>query len=83
MSPIPRLKIIMQIMGKRSRKKANVKVIPSMMQKMKNTMSVSPKFIREDTFLEKRKRYFGTFILVKIAELVSREPIPPLVESVK
>ena len=52
-------------------------------QKIKNTASVSPKLISEDILREKRKRYFGTLILVKIAALPRSEPIPPLVESLK
>ena len=54
-----------------------------MMQKMKNTQRVSPKLISEETFLEKRKRYFGTFIFVKIPAFARREPMPPFVESLK
>jgi hypothetical protein len=53
------------------------------MQKMKNTARVRPKLISEDTFLENRNRYFGTFIFVKIAEFAIRLPIPPPVASEK
>ena len=83
MSPIPKLNIIMQKIGTNKRRKAGVKVIVSIMQKMKKTISVSAKFISEETFREKRKRYFGTFIFVKISAFPRREPIPPFVESEK
>jgi hypothetical protein len=39
--------------------------------------------IREEIFLEKRKRYFGTLILVNIEAFDKREDIPPLVASLK
>ena len=64
-------------------KKHHAKLIPSIMQKMKNTIKVSPKLISDDTFLEKRKRYFGTLIFPNISALARSEPIPPLVESEK
>jgi hypothetical protein len=64
-------------------KNAKVKVTPSMMQKMKNTLSVSPKLMREETFFEKRKRCFGIFIFVNISALARRDPIPLLVDSLK
>ena len=80
---MPMLKIIRQRIGINRAKKENEKAIPSMIQKTKNTTSVKPKLISAETFLEKRKRYFGTLILVIIPEFASNEPIPPFVESVK
>ena len=70
-------------MGNISIKKHHENVIPSMMQKMKNMIRVRPKFIREETFFENRKRYLGTFTFVNIPEFPRRDPIPTLVESEK
>ena len=70
-------------MGTTSIKNAHVKVTPSIMQKMKNTARVSPKFMSEETFFENKKRYFGTFIFVKMLAFARSDPIPPFVESVK
>ena len=70
-------------MGIISIKKRGVKAMPSMIQKMRNTRNVSPKLISEEIFLENRKRYFGTFILVNIDAFERREDIPPLVASLK
>ena len=70
-------------MGNIKRKNENENVMPSMIQNKKKTTSVMPKLMIEDTFFEKRKRYLGTFIFVKMEELASKEPIPPLVESEK
>ena len=53
------------------------------MQKRMNTTKVRAKLISEETLREKRKRYFGILILVKIAELESSEVIPPLDASLK
>ena len=72
-----------QRIGKTKSKNAQVNVIPSIMQKTNKIARVIPKFISEETFLENRKRYLGTFTFVKIPALPRREPIPPLVESVK
>ena len=47
----------------------------------KKIKRVSPKLIRDDTFLEKRNRYLGTLILLKIAALLIREFIPLVVDS--
>ena len=74
---------IRQRIGIMSIKKHQEKVIPSIMQNIRNITKVSPKLISDETFFEKRKRNFGTFIFVKIAELARREPMPPFVESVK
>lgn len=60
-----------------------MKVTPSIMQKMKKTTKVKAKLISEETLREKRKRYFGIFIFVKIAEFESKEVIPPLDASLK
>ena len=43
----------------------------------------APKLISEERLREKRKRYFGTFILVNIAELLRSEDMPPLDASEK
>ena len=82
-SPIPRLNIIMQPVGYSKRKKRHVKGIPSTATKVKKIRSVSPKLIRDETFWEKRNKYLGTFTLVKIPALPTREFIPRLVASVK
>ena len=50
---------------------------------MKNTERVRPKLIREETFLENKNRYFGTFIFEKISAFASKDPIPPFVASEK
>ena len=42
-----------------------------------------PKLIKADTFLENKNKYFGTFILVKIDELLTKASMPSLVASVK
>ena len=80
---MPTLKITRQTIGTISIKKQRLNVMPSIMQKIKKTMRVRQKFIRADTFLEKRKRYFGTFTFVKIEEFASNELMPPFVESEK
>ena len=53
------------------------------MQKTINTANVNPKLIREQTFLDITKRYFGTLILEKISEFDIIEAIPPLAASEK
>ena len=77
------MKKIRHTIGIMRRKNANVNVMPSIMQKIRNTANVSPKFIREEMFLEKRKRYLGILIFVKISAFAKSEPIPPLVASEK
>ena len=70
-------------MGTISIKNKKVNVTPSIKQKRRNTRKVKPKLIREEIFLENRKRYFGTLILVNIEAFDKREDIPPLVASLK
>ena len=70
-------------MGNVKRRKRGVMLIPSSTQKTMKTPRDKPKFIRDETFLENKNKYFGTFILVKIPEFARREPIPPPVESLK
>lgn len=41
------------------------------------------KLIREETFLENRNKYFGTFTLVNISALSKRDVIPSFVDSLK
>jgi hypothetical protein len=77
------LNTTIQSIGIISIKKAHVKVTPSIMQNIRNTPSVSPKLIRDETFFENKKRYFGTLILVNIPALARSEPIPLLVDSLK
>jgi hypothetical protein len=77
------LKIIRHAIGKMSPKKLQENGTRSIMQNMRNTPKVRPKLIREVIDLEKRKRYFGTFIFENIPALPIREPMPPLVQSVK
>ena len=83
MSPIPILNTMRQIIGTISKKKLQVKVTPSKMQKMMNIRNVNPKLIRDEMFREKRKRYLGTFTFLKIDEFAKREVIPPLLASEK
>ena len=77
------LNTIMHPIGITRRKNAKVNVIPSIMQNIKKSANVSEKLISDEIFLEKRKRYFGTFTFENIAELPSKEPIPPFVASEK
>ena len=44
---------------------------------------VSRKFIRQDTFFDKRKMLLGTFIFERIPPLPAIENIPAFAESVK
>jgi hypothetical protein len=60
-----------------------VKVTPSITQKSKNTKNVNPKFIRDEIFLENKKRYFGTFIFENIDALSNSDDIPVPVASLK
>lgn len=41
------------------------------------------KLSNADTFLENKNKYLGTFILVKIEELLTNACIPSLVASIK
>ena len=75
--------MIRQRIGIIRAKNPQVNVIPSIIQKMINTTKVIVKLMRDETFLEKRKRYFGTFIFEKIIEFDISEDIPPVVASLK
>ena len=44
---------------------------------------VNIKLINDETLFESKKRYLGTFTLVKIPELSTIDDIPPLVASLK
>lgn len=79
--PIPTLKISKHIIGYISIINFQENLIPSINTKIKKTNNVSPKFIKEDTFLESKNIYLGTFILENIPELEIRELIPVLVAS--
>lgn len=80
-SPIPKLKSTRHAMGYRSSINFQVNGIPSKKTKKKKIRRVNPKLIREDTFFEKRNKYLGTFILLKIAALLIKEFIPLVVDS--
>ena len=82
-SPRPRFRSTRQAIGYSSRTKRQVNVIWSSAQNTKNTHSVRPKLMRHWTFLEKRKRYFGTLTLVKMPALPVRAVMPWLVDSLK
>lgn len=57
--------------------------MPSATTKTKKRQSDNPKLIIEDTFLENKNKYFGTFTLVNILELLSNATIPVDVDSLK
>ena len=63
--PIPKFKMIRQMMGYSSERNLMENGIPSNPTNKKNMIRVSPKLIREETFRENRNKYFGTFTLVK------------------
>ena len=75
------MKMTRQAIGYRSIRNFHVNGSPSAKTKAKKIKRVSPKLIRDDTFLEKRNRYLGTLILLKIAALLIREFIPLVVDS--
>ena len=81
--PTPRLNITRQQIGIIRVKNNQENAIPSIAQKIMKIINVRPKFMREDMFLENRNRYFGTLIFVKIPAFAKRDPIPPLVDSLK
>ena len=83
MKPTPMLKTIRQRIGNRSKKNFGVKGIPSMATNRKKIIRVSPKLIREDTFLDSRNRYLGTLTLVKMPALLIRDCMPCEVDSLK
>jgi hypothetical protein len=83
MRPMPTLKTIIQIRGYISIKYLPVMGTPSKITNMINIISVMPKLINEDTFLEKRNMYLGTFIFVNIPALSKSDDIPRLVASAK
>ena len=45
--------------------------------------NIIPKLIKADTFLENKKRYLGTLILVNMLALSNKARIPSLVDSTK
>ena len=81
--PTPKLNTIRHPTGYTSSKNFQVNGMPSIATKVKKISSVKPKLISDDTFWDSRNRYFGTFTLVKIPALPTREFIPRLVASVK
>lgn len=82
-SPQPRLKTIRQPMGYISIISFQLKFAESTNIKTKRRTKFIPKFIREDTFCDRRKIYLGTFTFEKIKELLKREIIPVEVDSLK
>ena len=82
-NPIPKLKIIKQAIGYKRKINFHVKAIPSAATNAKKMINVNPKLMRDETFCEKRNRYFGTFTLVKILAFPTKEFIPRLVASTK
>ena len=82
-SPIPVLKIIRADIGIIRQKKLHLNTIPSSMQNRIKTKNVRLKFISEETILESRKRYLGTFIFEKTSAFESRALIAPPVASLK
>ena len=81
--PTPMLKTTRQQMGYSRQINFHVKTILSSMQNTKNTPKVRPKLISVCTFLENKKRYFGTLTFVKIPALLINEVMPWLVDSLK
>ena len=75
-SPIPRLKISIHKMGNKSERKRGVNATPSIAQKTRNTIKVSPKLIRDEVIFENKNRYFGTLTFVNMLALPIRAPIP-------
>ena len=57
--------------------------IPSAITKIKKRQSDNPKLISEETFLENKNKYLGTFTFVNIPELLSKAIIPLDVDSLK
>ena len=58
--PTPKLNVIRQAIGNNSIIKCHSMGIPSTITNTKKMQSVRPKLIREETFFDIRKRYFGT-----------------------
>ena len=54
---------------------------PSMATNKKKIIKVIPKLMIAETLFEKRNKYLGTLIFVKIDAFVSKDNIPPLVCS--
>jgi hypothetical protein len=69
--------------GYNKRKNFHVNEIPSKATKTKNIISVSKKFIKDETFFDNKNKYFGTLTFVKIPAFAISELIPPLVASLK
>ena len=82
-SPTPILKTIKQAIGYSKHKNFNVNGNPSTATKAKNIINVSPKLMIEETFLDNKKIYLGTFTLLKIPALAISEFIPLFVDSLK
>ena len=57
--------------------------IPSSATNTKKTISVSPKLISAETFLDNRNRYFGTLTLSISSLFETNESFPPFVASLK
>ena len=80
-SPTPMLNKIRQAMGYSSMKKLGEKAMPSKATKRKNTRSVRPKLISDETFLESKNIYLGTLILEMMPRFDIKDCIPVEVES--
>ena len=81
--PLPKLKSTRQPIGYNSKINFQLNATPSIIQKRKRTATFIAKFIRDDTFLESKNIYFGTFILENIPALSCNDVIPVKVDSLK
>jgi hypothetical protein len=57
--------------------------MPSAITNIKNRQRDKPKLISEETFLENKNIYFGTFTFVNMPALLSNANIPVVVDSRK
>jgi hypothetical protein len=57
--------------------------MPSATTNIKNRQRDKPKLISEETFLENKNIYLGTFTFVKMPALLSNANIPVVVDSRK
>ena len=80
---MPRLNITRQKIGIIRERNGQPNSIPSIIQKKRKTSNVRAKFIRDETFFEKRNRYLGRFIFEKMSAFPRSALIAPFVESVK
>ena len=48
-----------------------------------NITKVNPKLISDETDLENKNKYLGTFIFVKMFAFANKDVIPPVVASLK